>query len=169
MRNRRRRRPEAPARLWVNDDLWRELLVHADGAHPNETGGVLLGWRDRADTVVTHLLGPGPNAWHGKTWFHPDGQWQASRIAELYEQSGRRLSYLGDWHTHPDGVPTPSRQDRATLARISRTAEARCPSPLMLILGGPDSEGQWSSQCVAWIPKALPLLHTVHSVHVLVS
>lgn len=104
-----------------------------------ETGGVLLGWRERDDVVVTHVVGPGPLASHEAKAFSPDSEWQAAQIAELYEASGRRLAYLGDWHTHPVGVARPSRRDEATLVRIASTRSARCPDPVMVILGAGDA------------------------------
>src|SRR3546814_7384631 len=51
-------------------------------------------------------------------------------------RSGRRETYLGDWHTHPDGTDVLSRADKATLRRIARTPDARAPRPVMLIANG---------------------------------
>lgn len=121
--------------LWWESTPWREMLTEASGRDLLETGGVLLGWRNRADVVVSHVVGPGPGAQHERTTFHPDSAWQDERIAELYEFSGRRLEYLGDWHTHPGGRPWPSRRDERTLRHIAASAEARCPDPVMVILG----------------------------------
>jgi len=122
-------------RLWFEPFGWDEMVTQASHHERLETGGVLLGWRNGLDTVVSHVVGPGPGAQHDRTTFHPDSAWQTARIAELYEHSGRRLEYLGDWHTHPGGRPWPSRRDERTLRHIAAFAEARCPAPLMVILG----------------------------------
>jgi integrative and conjugative element protein (TIGR02256 family) len=111
------------------------MVTEAARHGPLETGGVLLGWRNGDDVVVSRVVGPGPGAQHESSTFHPDSEWQAARIADLYEQAGRRMEYLGDWHTHPGGRPRPSRRDERTLRHIARTAEARCPDPVMVILG----------------------------------
>ena len=121
--------------LWWESTPWQEMITEASDRELLETGGVLLGWRNGADVVVSHVVGPGPGAQHERTTFHPDSAWQAERIAELYELSGRRLEYLGDWHTHPGGRPWPSRRDAGTLRHIAASAEARCPDPVMVILG----------------------------------
>jgi integrative and conjugative element protein (TIGR02256 family) len=110
---------------------------------PAETGGVLLGYwvEEGGEPVVTHAIGPGPEAVHERTRFIPDDEYQYAEIARLYRESGRRLSYLGDWHTHPGGAAYLSRNDRATLRRIASYAAARAPRPVMLILApGPNWE-----------------------------
>jgi integrative and conjugative element protein (TIGR02256 family) len=94
----------------------------------------LLGESEIGETgpMVTALVDAGPKAKRDHRRFEPDGPWQRKRIAELYEASGRRLSYLGDWHSHPRGNG-PSRLDRTTARKIARTAAARCPHPVFLI------------------------------------
>ncbi len=44
---------------------------------------------------------------------------KAQRIAEhaWKESNGERL-YLGEWHTHPEDVPSPSRDDRTLLKNM---------------------------------------------------
>lgn len=145
--------------LWLGGDETAELVAEADRCAPLETGGVLLGWRRGQHVVARHWLGPGPEARHGRTWLHPDSDWQAERIAELYEASGRRLAYLGDWHTHPGGVPSPSRRDQKTLRRIAAEPEARCPHPVMVILGKPaaDTGSGWRIGAFTLRPRRWPL------------
>lgn len=70
-----------------------------------------------------------------RTSFAPDGQWQQRQFAAVYEQSGRTVTYLGDWHSHPQGFPRPSGQDRKTAADIAASEQARTPYPITLILG----------------------------------
>jgi integrative and conjugative element protein (TIGR02256 family) len=114
--------------------LAHEVLAEAARFVPRETGGVLLGVHDRTSRVyaVTDLVAAGPGARRQRDRFAPDGAWQRARIAERYEASGRTLSYLGDWHSHPSGNG-PSDLDRLTARRIASTPEARCPHPIFLI------------------------------------
>jgi integrative and conjugative element protein (TIGR02256 family) len=121
---------------WISSDALGFLVAEADRAGRVETGGVLLGyWGEPGDQVVVlEALGPGPNAVHGGDHFLPDHEYHLKRIAELYLKSGRRLHYLGDWHTHPGGTANLSPLDRDTLARIAKAKGARAPRPLMMIL-----------------------------------
>jgi integrative and conjugative element protein (TIGR02256 family) len=110
---------------------------------PLENGGILLGWRAREDLVVIDVRGPGPLALHGRHCFLPDHQWQVAEIDRAFEESKGNLDYLGDWHTHPDGVAAMSELDCATLRRIARHVK----HPLMLILAGQKNEQVWSARC----------------------
>lgn len=111
------------------------MVAEADEKAPLETGGVLLGVSDGVNVWIDAVIGPGPGAMHRKTSFTPDAAYQQQEIAAIYETSGRRVSYLGDWHTHPGSAPYLSWRDRRTVRGISRTAGARQPNPVMLILG----------------------------------
>src|SRR5205823_8721378 len=53
--------------------------------------------------VVTSAVGPGPGAVHERARFVPDHEYHYGELARLYADSVRRLQYLRDWHTHPDG------------------------------------------------------------------
>lgn len=129
-----------------------QMLSEADHRAPLETGGVLLGVTDAVNVWVDAVVGPGPAARRGTTWFVPDSDYQHRRIAELYEASGRRIAYLGDWHTHPNAPPALSWRDARTLRKIARSVGARQPNPLMLILGqgAPWQAAVWRCVATRW-------------------
>jgi integrative and conjugative element protein (TIGR02256 family) len=127
------------ADVHIGENLVRAMEREAERHYPNETGGVLLGYADPEDEAhirVTAQIGPGPKAKHEPFRFEPDAGWQERRIAELYEESGRVITYLGDWHSHPRGDRVPSSIDRYTAREIARCAAARLPHPLIMILHG---------------------------------
>lgn len=129
----------APARVWLHAAAWAEMADEGRAKYPDETGGMLLGYRttavDADEIVITGVIGPGPAARHAPQRFEPDGPWQQTQLEAAYARSGRVNTYLGDWHTHPAGRPAPSRHDSRCARRIARRAEARAPHPLILILG----------------------------------
>lgn len=136
------------------------MRSEADRVAPAETGGVVLGWSntDRREVVVTNALGPGPEAVHTATGFLPDGEWHDREVDHVYQRSGRLVTYLGDWHTHPGGRGLLSLTDFRTLARISRNPEARAPQPLMLILahGTPWTLVAWQRLTLRIFGMSLP-------------
>lgn len=137
--------PEVPSPLttiYLGRGIVAALLTEATRCVPLETGGILLGWRTSEHICVTSIVGPGPAACHSRTSFNPDAKWQSEQIAQLYAESNRRLAYLGDWHTHPGAAPNPSARDQQTLRAISRHPPARCPQPVMVILGQPQTD-EW--------------------------
>lgn len=139
---------------WFVATAWHQVIAETHARAPLETGGVLLGywvhrrderydapapsWHSGAEVVITHALGPGPKAIHQRDAFSPDHEFHAHEVARIYAESGRMLTYLGDWHSHPTGTARLSRRDRTTLARIARSPDARAPHPLMLVIVADD-------------------------------
>jgi len=118
-------------------DLFVHFAVLADllGLPPtrHETGGWLLGyWAvDRAAVVLTHATPPGPRG-------APDGVsisdvGHAARFQEAWDRSGGHVTFLGDWHTHPGGVPLPSGTDRAAMEQLAENAAFDTPTPVIAI------------------------------------
>lgn len=122
--------------LWLSEPVYRSMADEAQRHVPNETGGVLLGyWSEReGEPVVTHCLGPGPDAVHQRSRFVPDHHFHVVEIARLYRTSGRRMEYLGDWHTHPGNRAYLSDLDLQTLKCIAVAPKARAPRPVMAVL-----------------------------------
>lgn len=128
---------------WIRHTVQCDLELRALKALPNETGGLLVGYRaDNGDIVVQAIIGPGPKARHTPVRFVPDHAWQCERLDAIYSESNGQLVYVGDWHTHPFGVPEMSMLDRRTLRRIARHPDIGSGSPVMLI--GGNATGKWS-------------------------
>jgi integrative and conjugative element protein (TIGR02256 family) len=120
---------------WLTHTAEKVIRSEAAGHPDQETGGVLLGYfSPEGSVVVSDATGPGPGARRSRDTFHPDIAWQRQELAVKYAASGRINTYLGDWHSHPNGVLLLSRTDRRTLRRIAQTAAARAPQALMAIL-----------------------------------
>lgn len=139
--------------LWFGNAAWADMIAEADRSFPLETGGILMGYWNEDQVVVTLALGPGPDAQHFGTRFKPDHAYQQHEIDKIYRSSNGAETYLGDWHTHPnanEGVP--SWTDKATARRIAKTAQARAPRPVTLILfGEPQDWGvrAWTARLVS--------------------
>ena len=114
---------------WLSKGTLSQMIVEADRAYSEETGGVLLGYWPVpfSELVVTGAIGPGPRAVHCKDSFLPDHEYQENQIARGYHASGRLHTYLGDWHTHPNST---------ALRTIATETAARSPVPIMAILAG---------------------------------
>lgn len=134
--------------IWISAPSLRVLAGWAEEAVPNETGGALMGYisQDGSNLIVTDVIGPGPRARHTKTSFSPDLKYQYDAIEGIYRRSGRLHTFIGDWHTHPEGSTALSSKDRRVMRRIASHSEARAPEPVMLILGG--AKGKWVAS--AW-------------------
>lgn len=139
-----------PARVWLTLSALEAMELEASLRAPDESGGMLLGYRQRDSQVaITAVTGPGPRAVHRRSSFVPDGKWQQAELARIYEESGRVTTYLGDWHSHPRGAAVPSVRDLKTARRVARRRRARTRRPITLILAGDES---------TWRPAVFELL-----------
>ncbi|MER9491565.1 Mov34/MPN/PAD-1 family protein [Mesorhizobium sp. M0320] len=100
-----------------------------------ETGGILIGrYLTDGHTVVLEEATEMPkDSQFGPTWFR---RGQRGLEALLKDRWARGLHYVGEWHSHPGGSPEPSSDDLAAMHRIASDPLYRCPSPIMLIIGG---------------------------------
>ena len=123
-------------KAWLNKMVLESLSIEAKAKYPLETGGVLMGYFGEPGNVpvIIYASGPGPNAIHLKDCYSPDQEFDESIIATIYMESGRQITYLGDWHTHPAPIDKLSYKDRKTLKKIATYKNARVNMPLMLIL-----------------------------------
>jgi integrative and conjugative element protein (TIGR02256 family) len=152
------RRNRVAERVWIADAVLREMVAEARRHAPLETGGMLLGYEgvDPVEAVVTTLIGPGPTAEHAFDSFVPDAHWQQAELEIVYAESGRVTTYLGDWHSHPDGGPSPGRKDRRTARRVARSGDARAPHPLTIITAS--NEEDWLFAAYRFVGRSFRLL-----------
>lgn len=136
--------------VWLPELVIEELRRLANQYYPLEIGGMLMGYiAENKDYVVTSIIGPGPNAKHSRHAFEPDSDFQLKILHARYMETNGRETYLGDWHTHPDGTTNLSRRDKETLASIAATPESKITSPLMAVAAG--SKEDWKLDVVRFI------------------
>ncbi len=85
-----------------------------DSVPPVETGGLLFGERDDAARTITIEAASGPPAdsTHSQTGFVRGIRDLDQALNALGYKASDRAGYLGDWHTHPNGVAALSATDR---------------------------------------------------------
>ncbi|MBZ5613418.1 MAG: Mov34/MPN/PAD-1 family protein [Acidobacteriia bacterium] len=133
------------SRVWIHDVVVAGIREDADHYYPAESGGILLGYISDREAVITAFVDGGPRAIRLRDGFIPDQEYHVDSIARVYRDSGYQTTYLGDWHSHPDGPLALSWRDRRTLRRIAGYREARLPTPVLIIIGG---SNDWS--IAAW-------------------
>jgi len=155
-----RRKAVAEEHLWLPEAAFEAMVSEAESWAPDETGGVFMGYEADGGVVVTDLIDAGPDALRSPTSFAPDAAFQLEEIGRIYAQSGRVHTYIGDWHTHPEGSSMHSFIDRAAMREVARSREARCTRPLMFILGGDESWSgiAWRYEPGRWWGRVVPMI-----------
>lgn len=116
------------------------MIGASSKAGRSETGGILIGrygvegWH--ADVVEATPKPPGSRA--GWFWFQRAPNGLASLLKDRWQLG---FHYLGEWHYHPGGAPTPSTPDVRAMQKIARDAAYHCPAPILLIVGGSAKTG----------------------------
>jgi integrative and conjugative element protein (TIGR02256 family) len=111
---------------------------------PKETGGVLLGYFDMTNEavyVVDALPAPSDSQ-RGSGEFIRGVEGLEAVVEEANRRTGKVVTYVGEWHTHPRGVaPLPSVWDVDLMVHLATLLHRDGLPALMLIVG--DAREQW--------------------------
>ncbi len=104
-----------------------------------EIGGQLFArFHDRLIKIESVTITKGKSR-RTRFGFWPDRSAEQADIKNLFEQG---LHYIGDWHTHPEAIPTPSETDKSKMLEIFRLSTHELDSMLIVIVGlSPFPEG----------------------------
>lgn len=97
-----------------------------------EAGGQLFGVSDGANVIVQTATGPRCSDRRGRFFFIADRLAERREIRALHR---RGLHYFGDWHTHPEAVPTPSPTDLSTMVDLYTRSKHELNAFVMIIVG----------------------------------
>lgn len=101
-------------------------------ATSREAGGQLFARIIGNNILVERATGPRPSDRRSVFFFIPD------RIAERREINGlfkAGLHYIGDWHTHPESQPQPSKTDTWSFRDMFRKSRHQLAGFVMVIVG----------------------------------
>lgn len=76
-----------------------------------EQGGVLIGEVRPPHIIITQITEPGPADVATRFGFTRKKQHHQHQVDQHWLTSGGFLTYIGEWHTHPEPNPTPSGVD----------------------------------------------------------
>jgi integrative and conjugative element protein (TIGR02256 family) len=82
-------------------------------ARDREAGGVLLGRRviQSNDVVIDEATEPAPDDSRARFRFFRRAEPAQKAVDRVWANSDGTVNYLGEWHSHPEDVPTPSGLD----------------------------------------------------------
>jgi hypothetical protein len=118
-------------RVWLAEEAAATIARAAAAAHPDETGGVLVGVHTHGSRPwVTDAVELRSAKASGTFYEVPAGA-RRKAVARLRRRDPR-LGYLGEWHVHPADLE-PSTVDTKTIARLGSDPDAGCDRPLLLV------------------------------------
>lgn len=106
---------------------WRQL-----GPKMPEAGGQLFGEVEGQSIKVKLATGPRRSDRRGRFFFIADRLAERREISTMHKSG---LHYFGDWHTHPQSIPTPSGTDLSSMADLFARSKHELKALLMVIVG----------------------------------
>ena len=100
----------------LSESVVTHLLAHRQKLCGREAGGQLFGvFEDSRTVCVLKATGPRKTDLRWPFFYRPDKIAEQIEIDEAFRSN---LHYVGDWHTHPQDIPSPSGYDIESLQRI---------------------------------------------------
>lgn len=105
------------------------------GKWSNESGGILLG--QVTDKGIYILKASTPNKFDKASRYGFECNKDGAQIIMDYEfvNSAKKTIYLGEWHTHPESIPTPSETDLKMIQTQYKKNKINEPFLLLIIQG----------------------------------
>lgn len=114
----------------VFDDVKKFIVRH----YPNECGGVFVGKITEDTAIIEKMMVPRKFR-STPVFFSRIADFINQWLVKVFKQSNGETIYLGEWHSHPNGVPYPSSTDYSSMKRIAQNTDVRIETPLLLIVG----------------------------------
>lgn len=110
-----------------------------------EAGGQVFASIEGYTIVIECVTGPRKTDRRCRSFYHPDRQAEQREIVDHFANG---LHFVGDWHTHPEDAPSPSRLDRRTIKECFRKSRHFLNAFALIIVGraGPP-EGLYVALC----------------------
>lgn len=97
-----------------------------------EAGGQLFARFEGHQIHVIEATGPHREDKRGRFSFLPNRNKEQRDIDNFYRNG---LSFIGDWHTHPQDTPVPSATDIASIADCFRRSQHNLQSFVLIVVG----------------------------------
>lgn len=122
-------------RLVVLSDEVTQVLVRYRQRFPwqTEAGGILLGRRRGNHVEVVQATEPTRLDRRSTYFWERQASGHAQAAIRAWRLAAGTVDYVGEWHTHPQRVPTPSSLDRREWHSL---AQARPKTPLVAVVVG---------------------------------
>lgn len=106
----------------LDEGLEQKLFGMRSLQAPNETGGILLGYYDLIEKIlmIVDACPAPPDSVSTPASFQRGTEGVAERVNEVSRLTADIVGYVGEWHSHPPGVPaSPSGDDLLQLAQLA--------------------------------------------------
>jgi integrative and conjugative element protein (TIGR02256 family) len=97
-----------------------------------EAGGQLFARFALPDIFIEEATGPRRLDWRTRTCYRPNRRLEQQEIISRHQQGSH---FVGDWHTHPDMLPIPSRNDEESMREMFAASTHALNGFVLVIVG----------------------------------
>jgi integrative and conjugative element protein (TIGR02256 family) len=122
---------------------------YSQGLKTSERGGVIMGklYLNKNMVVITDIIESPSKASH-KNRYEMDVEYIQKKINSIWKESNGTITYIGDWHTHPEYNPKPSLTDYITFSKNYFRSTIDQNFLIYIILGYKDNTvSRWIGLC----------------------
>jgi len=118
----------------IDDKLVNQLCRLGSDHYPKEYGGLLVGRyvNDSKELIIEETVLP--KKFKSSVVSFERGVEGLRKTLKSFFDRSPSLIYVGEWHTHPDGMPIPSPTDSSALRTIVAHHEVSIENPVLLII-----------------------------------
>ena len=95
--------------------------------------GVFVGYKQDDLIVIDDVLIP-DDFENGKTVFVRRPGTLNDRLELIFNETNGKITYIGEWHSHPNGPPNPSSTDVIAMQEIADTKKIGNSNPILMIV-----------------------------------
>lgn len=101
-----------------------------------ESGGILIGYYFQNNSFsITDITTPTSHDISSRFNFIRIIKSVQSPLKRLFKESGGKKIYLGEWHTHPENIPSPSNLDKKSILDQLKFNQLNSDVIFMIIIG----------------------------------
>jgi integrative and conjugative element protein (TIGR02256 family) len=138
--------------LLIEKSVLERIHANRQVGNQREAGGLLIGYFRDPHLHITDLTLPGAGDCRSRFRFARKDPSHLQLVQDCHTGSGRLLNLLGEWHTHPEAVPSPSGIDQCDWVK---TLAVRASQPTVFLIAGTESD--WIGHCSGRDRRVMPL------------
>lgn len=121
----------------ITADALERMIEIADQSHPLEGGAALHGRYDNDRNAWIEGAAPqARDAQRGRFHFRRGQAGLATFFRKRFSDTVGESYYVGEFHSHPNGVAAPSDTDDNSQFAIATDPACQCSAPILVIVGG---------------------------------
>lgn len=123
--------------VYLSEKCYLKILVISKQFLPNEIGSSIIGHYSYYgfEAYIEDLSPLSIDSISNRFLFLRGVKGLKEFYEELNKKHLQKKYYIGEWHSHPDGAPTPSSTDDINQLAISNDRKTKCPESILVIIG----------------------------------